>query len=145
MSAYLFVKSLHVMSMIAWMAGLFYLPRLLIYHVDAEKGSMQSETFKIMERRLLKVITTPAMFSSWLFGGLLIFYFNVIDFTSDFWFHVKLVLVVLMTVFHFALARWVKEFASDSNQRPAKFYRIANEVPTVLMMVIVLLVIMKPF
>jgi putative membrane protein len=140
--AYLWVKAAHVISIIAWMAGLFYLPRLFVYHVAAERGSVQSETFKVMERRLLKAIMNPAMVSSWIFGlwaawsgGWLV----------DGWFHAKLALVLAMSGFHGACARWVRDFAADANRRDGRFYRIANEVPTVLMVAVVLLVILKPF
>ncbi|MGI9381784.1 MAG: protoporphyrinogen oxidase HemJ [Methyloligellaceae bacterium] len=142
---YLVVKALHLIAVISWMAGMLYLPRLYVYHCDAEPGSKQSETFKVMERRLLKAITTPAMLASWLFALILIFGFGVIDWTSDFWFHAKLVLVLAMSGFHGALARWRKDFEADANTRPPRFYRIANEVPTVLMIVIVVLVIVRPF
>lgn len=141
----LLTKALHIMSIIAWMAGLFYLPRLFVYHADAGKGSVQSETFKTMESRLLRVITTPAMISSWIFGLLLVLYFGVVDLSADIWFHVKLFLVLLMSGFHGYLAGRVKVFAADRNDKSAKFYRALNEVPTVLMMVIVLLAVVKPF
>ena len=138
----LWLKALHVISVIAWMAGIFYLPRLYVYHCSAEAGSRQSETFKIMERRLLKAIMTPAMLASWIFGLWL-----AIDlgYFAEPWFHVKLLLVILMTVFHMMLARWRKDFESDSNGRSERFYRFANEVPTILMIFIVILVIVRPF
>ncbi|MEP3276466.1 MAG: protoporphyrinogen oxidase HemJ [Stappiaceae bacterium] len=139
---YLWFKSLHIMSIIAWMAGLFYLPRLFVYHADSTVGSEQSETFKIMERRLLKAITTPAMISSWIFGLLAAWQ---IDAFSDGWFHAKLLLVLIMTGYHGYLAKFQKAFASDRNVKPAKFFRIVNEVPTLLMAVIVILVVFKPF
>jgi putative membrane protein len=142
MDAYLWFKSLHVMSIIAWMAGLFYLPRLFIYHTMKEAGSDASETFKVMERKLLKIIMTPAMVSSWLFGLLVAWQASLF---TDGWFHVKLLLVIGMTVFHFMLDKWRKDFEADQNQKSEKFYRIANEVPTLLMIIIVILVIVKPF
>ncbi len=142
---YLLAKAIHIMSIIAWMAALFYLPRLFVYHVSAIKGSDKSETFKVMERRLLKVIANPSMILSWLFGGVLVIYFGVIDFSSDIWFHVKLLLVIAMTIFHMVLARYVKVFARDENRRSERFYRIINEVPTVLMIFVILLVIVRPF
>ncbi len=142
---YLVVKAFHLIAVMSWMAGLLYLPRLLIYHCDAQASSEQSETFKIMERRLLKIITTPAMLASWLFALILIFAFDVIDWSSDFWFYVKLLLVLAMTGYHGALAGWRKDFEADRNVRSARFYRIANEVPTVLMIAIVILVIVRPF
>ena len=141
---YLVVKALHVIATISWMAGLLYLPRLFVYHADAKKGSIQSETFKIMERRLLKAITTPAMLASWLFALILMVGFSAIDWSQDRWFHIKLALVIGLTAYHGMLARWVKDFAADRNKYSARFYRIANEIPAVLMVVIVILVIMRP-
>jgi len=142
MDLYLWVKSLHVMSIIAWMAGMFYLPRLFVYHVDAETGSVQSETFKVMERRLLKAIINPAMVASWVFGLWLAYLLGA---WTDGWFHTKLLLVLIMSGVHGYLSRCVKTFAKDENTRSARFYRILNEVPTVLMIGIVILVIGKPF
>ena len=143
--SYLILKSLHVMAVIAWMAGLFYLPRLYVYHADAKPGSDVSETFKVMERRLLKAIMTPAMLVSWGLGLWLGFGSGAIDWASAHWFHVKLFLVVLLTAFHMALAKWRKGFESDRNAHSARFYRVVNEVPTILMAAIVLLVIVRPF
>ncbi|MDA7946408.1 MAG: protoporphyrinogen oxidase HemJ [Hyphomicrobiaceae bacterium] len=142
---YLFFKSLHVIAVIAWMVGLLYLPRLFVYHVDAKPGSEMSETFKVMERRLLKIIMTPAMLASWVIGLWLAFGERAVDMSADFWFHAKLTLVVVLSGFHMALAKWRKEFEADQNTRSARFYRFMNEVPTLLMIAIVLLVIMKPF
>ncbi|MBN9673167.1 protoporphyrinogen oxidase HemJ [Roseibium aggregatum] len=142
MDLYLWVKSLHVMSIIAWMAGMFYLPRLFVYHVDAETGSVQSETFKVMERRLLKAIINPAMVSSWVFGLWLVY---MLEAWTDGWFHAKFLLVLIMSGVHGYLSRCVKTFARDENTKSARFYRILNEVPTVLMIGIVILVIGKPF
>lgn len=139
---YLWVKALHVISIIAWMAALLYLPRLMVYHVAAEKGSTQSETFKIMERRLLRAIATPAMIASWIFGVWVAFLGN---WWASPWLHAKLLAVAGLTVMHMWMARWVREFAADANRRPAKFYRAMNEVPTVLMIAAVILVIVKPF
>ena len=140
LSAYPWIKALHVISVIAWMAGLLYLPRLFVYHCAAEPGSAQSETFKVMERRLLRAIMNPAMIAAWLFGSALAW---VQDWGQE-WLHAKFFLVIVMTVFHHALARWRKDFAGDANRRPQRFYRIANEAPTVLMIAIVILVIVKP-
>ncbi|ALV26782.1 MULTISPECIES: protoporphyrinogen oxidase HemJ [Pannonibacter] len=142
MDLYLWLKSLHVISIIAWMAGMLYLPRLFVYHCSAEPGSAQSETFKVMERRLLKAIINPAMIASWIFGLWLAYEINAF---RDGWFHAKLTLVLLMSGAHGYLAGRVKVFARDENTKPAKFYRILNEVPTVLMILIVILVIGKPF
>ena len=144
-TAYLVIKAFHLIAVIAWMAGLLYLPRLYVYHAMSKPGSKQSETFKVMERRLLRAITTPAMLAAWAFGLILIFYFGVIDWAQDGWFHVKLLLVILLTAFHGALGRWRRGFAEDKNTHSDKFYRVANEVPTLIMVVVVLLVIVKPF
>lgn len=141
---YPWVKSLHVISMVAWMAGLFYLPRLYVYHCMVPPGSAESERFKVMERRLLKQITTPAMISTVVFGVLLILTPGVIDWVAGWW-HVKLFCVLLMLGFHGNLSRWRKDFLEDRNQRSQKFYRIANEIPTVLMVIVVIMVIVKPF
>jgi len=139
---YEWVKVLHIISVISWMAGLLYLPRLFIYHFDAEIDSVQSETFKIMERRLLKTIMTPAMIASWVFGLWLAVLINA---HMDAWFICKFFLVILLSAFHGFQAKWLKEFASDERKRSTKFYRIANEVPTGLMILIVILVVVKPF
>ncbi len=138
----LYVKALHVISVIAWMAALLYLPRLMVYHAESAVGSEKAQTFKIMERRLLRGIATPAMLASWVFGLWMAF---LIHAWSDGWFHAKLLLVVLLSAYHGLLARWVRDFAADRNQRSARFYRIANEVPTLLMIGIVILVVAKPF
>lgn len=143
--SYLILKSLHIMAVIAWMAGLFYLPRLFVYHADAKPGSEMSETFKVMERRLLKAIMTPAMLVSWALGLGLAFGSGAVDWSADFWFYGKLICVVLLTGFHFALAKWRKDFDADANTRSGRFYRIINEVPTILMAIIVLLVVVRPF
>ena len=141
----LVLKALHIMAVIAWLAGLFYLPRLYVYHADAKPGSELSETFKLMERRLLKAIMTPAMIASWVLGLWLAFVSDAVDWSADYWFYAKLSCVVLLSVFHEALAKWHRDFAADRNTRSARFYRFANEVPTLLMVCIVLLVILRPF
>ena len=142
--AYLWFKVFHIISVIAWMAGLLYLPRLFVYHCDAPVGSQFSETFKVMERRLLRVIMTPAMLTTWLFGLALLAASPAVDWGSG-WLHLKLFLVIVMRGLHGMLARWRREFLVDRNRHTARFYRIANEVPTVLMVAIVLTVIIKPF
>ncbi|MCY1706775.1 protoporphyrinogen oxidase HemJ [Pannonibacter sp. SL95] len=142
MDLYLWLKSLHVIAIIAWMAGMLYLPRLFVYHADVPVGSPQSETFKVMERRLLKAIINPAMIVAWILGLWLAY---ELDAFRDGWFHAKLTLVLLMSGVHGYLSRCVKVFARDENTRPARFYRILNEVPTLLMIGIVILVIVKPF
>ncbi len=136
------LKTLHVISVIAWMAGLLYLPRLFVYHCEAEPGSEKSETFKVMERRLLRAIMNPAMISSWIFGLATAW---AGDLFGEGWFHAKTALVVALTVAHMAMAKWRREFAEDRNSRSRKFYRVANEIPTILMIAIVILVIMQPF
>jgi len=139
---YEWIKALHVIAVIAWMAGMLYLPRLFVYHCDAELGSTQSETFKLMERRLLKAIINPAMIVTWVAGLYLAW---VGHWFSAHWLHGKLLLVVAMSAVHGFLARCVKDFAADRNQRPPKFYRVINELPTALMIGIVILVVVKPF
>lgn len=142
MDLYLWLKSLHVIAIIAWMAGMLYLPRLFVYHCEAEPGSAQSETFKVMERRLLKAIINPSMMVAWVVGLWLAY---DAGFFSQGWFHAKLTLALLMSGVHGYLSGCVKRFARDENKKSAKFYRVLNEVPTVLMIGIVILVIGKPF
>ena len=131
----------HIISIIVWMAGLFYLPRLFVYHAKSEIGSEQSETFKVMERKLLKIIMNPAMYAAWITGLLFAIERSV---WAQGWFYAKLVLVLLMTAYHFSLSQIQKKFTSDINNRSHLFYRIYNEVPTIMMIVIVILVILKP-
>ena len=142
-SFYPWIKALHIISIIAWMAGMLYLPRLFIYHCEAPTGSDKSETFKVMERRLLRAIINPAMIASFLFGILLLTTPGIVDWTA-WWVYVKLSFVLAMTAVHGLFSRWRKDFESDRNIRPAKFYRIANEVPTLLLILIVFLVVIKP-
>ena len=142
--AYPWLKAVHVIAVIAWMAGLLYLPRLYVYHCGAEPGSVQSETFKVMERRLERAIMTPAMVAAWALGLALIATPGGAGLASG-WLHVKLALVLALTALHGLMARWRLDFAADANRRSARFYRIANEVPTVLMIAIVVLVVVKPF
>src|SRR6187455_1923771 len=139
---YLWLKAFHVIAVIAWMAGMLYLPRLFVYHCEAEAGSRQSETFKVMEWRLLKAIINPAMIITWLAG--LYLAWSGHWYTSG-WFHAKLTLVLVLSGVHGFFSRLVKDFAADRNTRDQKFFRIINEVPTVLMVFIVILVIVKPF
>jgi putative membrane protein len=137
------VKALHVISVIAWMAGMLYMPRLFVYHADSEKGSVQSETFKVMERRLYRGIINPAMIAAFVFGIWMIVW-GAVDW-SFVWPWVKAAMVLALSAFHGLLGRWRRAFAADRNTRPARFYRMVNEVPTVLMVVIVIMVIVKPF
>ena len=142
MDLYLWLKALHVIAVIAWMAGMLYLPRLFVYHCDAPVGSPQSETFKVMERRLLRVIVNPAMIATWVLGLWLAWDSG---FYRAHWLQAKFVLVLAMSAVHGVLARCVKDFGRDKNRRSQKFYRIINEIPTLLLIFIVILVIVKPF
>ena len=139
---YEWLKAFHMIAIIAWMAGMLYLPRLFVYHCEAEPGSKQSETFKVMERRLLKAIINPAMIVSWALGIWLAWQGG---WYLSGWFHAKLVLVLALSGMHGAFVRWARDFAADKNRNSQKFYRIINEVPTILMIGIVLLVVVKPF
>lgn len=138
---YSWIKALHVIAVIAWMAGLLYLPRLFVYHCDAAPGSELSETLKVMERRLLRAIMNPAQGAVFVFGGLMLWMQD----WSQGWLHAKLVLVAGLVVVHHLFALWRKDFAEDRNRRPARFYRLWNEVPTVMMIAVVILVIVRPF
>ena len=139
---YEWAKALHVIAVIAWMAGMLYLPRLFVYHCEAEPGSRQSETFKVMERRLLRAIINPAMIAAWLLGLGLAYEGGRIAFH---WLQAKIVLVLILSGVHGLLARWVRDFAADRNRHSQKFYRVINEVPAVLMVGIVILAVVKPF
>ena len=141
-AAYLWVKAVHVIAIIAWMAGMLYLPRLFIYHCDAPAGSKQSETFKVMEKRLLRIIMNPAMIVSWVLGLWLAWQAG---WFSEGWFHAKLLLVFLMSGVHGYFSAAVRHFAEDRNGKTTRHWRIMNEVPTILMFAIVILVIVKPF
>lgn len=140
---YLFVKAFHVISVIAWMAGLLYLPRLFAYHVGAGYDTKACRMLKVMEGRLFKIIMNPAMILTWVFG-LLMIYGNP-DLFQHGWMHVKVLCVVLLSGLHMMFAKWRKIFASNQNKRSAKFYKIWNEVPAVLMVVIVVMAIAEPF
>lgn len=139
---YPWIKAFHVIAVIAWMAGMLYLPRLFVYHCAAERGSVQSETFKLMERRLLRGIINPAMIATWVFGLTLAWTGHWFD---SGWLQAKLALVLLLSALHGLFARWVKAFAADANPHSQKFYRIVNEIPTIIMIGIVILVVVKPF
>jgi putative membrane protein len=142
---YLWIKALHIIAVIAWMAGMLYLPRLFVYHCEAEPGSKQSETFKVMERRLLRAIINPAMIATWLLGLALIWLMGKDAFLAAGWLHLKVVLVLGLSALHGMLARYRKDFAADRNRHTAKFYRVINEIPTVLLIAIVILAVVKPF
>ncbi len=141
-SAYLWMKALHVISVIAWMAGMLYLPRLFVYHSAAAPNSPQSETFKVMERRLLRAIVNPAMVATWVLGTWLAWRSG--QYAAG-WLQAKVFLVILMSGTHGLFARYVRDFAADRNRHSQKFYRIINEVPTILLIGIVILAIVKPF
>jgi len=141
---YEIIKAAHIIAIIALMAGMLYLPRLFVYHAEAEPGSDKSETFKVMERRLMNGIINPAFVAAAVFGGLLLLVPGVVDWSMG-WIWTKLVAVFFMGGIHGALSRWRKEFAEDRNTRAPRFYRFMNEVPTVLMLVIVVMVVLKPF
>jgi putative membrane protein len=143
-AVYPWLKALHIISFIAWMAGVLYLPRLFVYHCDVARGSAASERFKVMERRLLRQITTPAMLATWTFGILLVLTPGVIDWRAGWW-YVKLLCVILLTGVTGAMGGWRRDFVHDRNRRSQRFFRIANEIPTVLMIVIVVMVIVRPF
>lgn len=144
-AAYPWTLSFHVISMIAWMAGIFYLPRLFVYHAERVTGPGElRDTLTVMERKLLKFIINPAGVATWVFGLLLVFTPGVVDWTVDFWAWGKAILVIGMTVFHHALVRWQRAFENGVNMHPGRYYRLMNEVPTLLMIGIVILVIVKP-
>jgi len=140
---YLWIKALHVISLIAWMAAVFYMPRLFVYHTETQIGSAESARFMVMEKRLLKAIMTPAMIATWLFGLWLL----VLEpgWLSQGWLHVKLTAVLLLTGMHGLMAKWRKDFAADIRRHDHRYFRIMNEVPTVLLIIIVIMVIVKPF
>ncbi|MCQ4162184.1 protoporphyrinogen oxidase HemJ [Roseomonas sp. GC11] len=141
---YPWVKSLHLIAVFAWMAGLFYLPRLYVYHTQVAAGSPQSALFKVMERRLLRAIMNPAMIAAWLFGLTLVLTPGVVDWKAGWW-HGKLTGLIGMTLFHHVVSAGRKAFAEDRNRRSERYWRIANEVPTLLLILIVIMVIVKPF
>jgi putative membrane protein len=142
LTVYEWIKAFHIIAVIAWMAGMLYLPRLFVYHCEAEIGSKQSETFKVMERKLLRAIINPAMIAAWLLGITLVWWGG---FASAHWLQAKVALVLVLSGVHGLLARWVRDFAADRNRHPQKFYRIINEIPAVIMIGIVILVVVKPF
>ena len=142
MNLYLLFKSLHLIAVISWMAGLLYLPRIFVYHSEASHDS-QKQVFKTMERKLYNYIMIPAMLLSWLFGILLIYSlgFNIF---KEFWMQIKIVSVLILTHYHFILGRYLQDFATDSNRKSSRFYRIINEVPTIILIVVVFVVVFKP-
>ncbi len=143
-SYYDLTRALHIIAVISWMAGMLYLPRLFVYHADAKSGSELSETLKIMEKRLFRYIMTPASILAWVFGCLML-YARWDLFMISGWMHAKLAFVVLMTIVHHVYIKYLKAFREDRNQKSAKFFRILNEVPTIIMIIIVVLGVVEPF
>ena len=142
MNLYLLFKSLHLVAVISWMAGLLYLPRIFVYHADAEHESQKS-VFKVMERKLYNYIMMPAMLLSWLFGVLLIHSLGFAVFL-ELWMQIKTILVIILTYYHFLLGKYLNDFAINNNEKSSKFYRIINEVPTIILIVVVFVVVFKP-
>lgn len=138
----LWVKTIHILAVISWMAALLYLPRLFVYHCDAEVSSVQSETFKVMERRLMRGIATPSMLLTWVFGLWMAYLY---DTWAEPWFIIKFICVIAISAIHMAYAKYLKAFAQDKNEKSTRFYRIINEVPAVFMVIIVIMVVVKPF
>ena len=146
MNTYLLFKSIHLIAVISWMAGLLYLPRIFVYHSEAVQNNKTEDlisTFKIMERRLFIYIMNPAMIVSWIFGMLLIYTIGMDSFSSI-WFQLKLTFVIILTIYHFFLFQCLKKFAENSNTYSSKFYRIINEIPTILLIAIIFVVVFKP-
>ena len=142
MNLYLFFKSLHLIAVISWMAGLLYLPRIFVYHSEA-KDESQTNVFKVMERKLYNYIMMPAMLSSWLFGTLLIHNIGVSVF-SELWMQIKMIAVVILTYYHFTLGKYLNDFAINNNKKTSRFFRIFNEIPTIVLIVVIFVVIYKP-
>ena len=134
------LKTIHIFSVIAWMSGLLYLPRIFMYHADKEIKKDTSETFKVMERKLFNIIMTPAFILTWLSGLSMIHYLGI-----DTWLILKFFFVVLLTGYHFVCRKWLKDFANDTNSRKSNFFRITNEIPAIFLIVIIILVVFKPF
>ena len=142
MNLYLFFKSLHLIAVVSWMAGLLYLPRIFVYHSEA-KDESQTSVFKVMQRKLYNYIMMPAMLSSWLFGALLIHNIGFSVF-SEFWMQIKMIAVVILTYYHFTLGKYLNDFAINNNQKTSRFFRIYNEIPTIVLIVVIFVVIYKP-
>ena len=134
------LKTIHIFSVIAWMAGLLYLPRIFMYHAQVDINKDTSETFKIMERRLFKIIMTPAFIFTWISGLLMIHYIGF-----DFWLKLKILFVLMLSIYHFLCRKWLLDFESNNNQISSRFFRITNEIPAIFLIVIIILVVFKPF
>ena len=143
-NTYIWIKAFHIIAVIAWMAGLLYLPRLFVYHCDAKAGSQQSETFKVMERRLLRGIMNPAAFFVLLLGGLLLVSMNETAWLTG-WLITKLILLIVLFTLHGMMGRWYRDFSNDRNKRSSTFFRYMNEAPAILMVFIVILAVVRPF
>jgi putative membrane protein len=142
---YPWIKAAHIISVISWMAAMLYLPRLFVYHAQIDPQSAQSETFKVMERRLARAIMTPAMLATWVFGLALAATPGIVDWQGDTWFHIKLAFVVFLSGLHGFLSAQVRRFARNANKRSAGFFRAVNEMPTIVMIIVVVLVVVRPF
>ena len=142
MNLYLIIKSLHLIAVISWMAGLLYLPRIFVYHSEASHES-QKDVFKVMERKLYNYIMMPAMLLSWIFGILLVHSLGI-EIFSELWMQIKIVLVSILTFYHFLLGKYLSDFSINNNQKTSKFFRIINEVPTIILIVVVFIVVFKP-
>ena len=140
---FLWYKAIHVIAVISWMAAMFYMPRLFVYHTKAEVGSEMDKTFQLMEHKLLKIIMTPSMISTYFFGILIAYIYGFV--ALGVWFHIKMTAVLGLTIFHGLLAKWRKDFINGNNNHSEKFYRLMNEIPPILMIVAVIMVIVKPF
>lgn len=140
---YVWYKAIHIISVISWMAAMFYLPRLFVYHTRAAVGSEMDQTFKVMEKKLLRLIMTPAMIATYIFGFLLAYIYGFVALGA--WFHIKMLAVLALTAMHGMQAKWVKDFARGANKHSEKFYRVVNEVPVIFMIIAVVMVVVKPF
>lgn len=138
------LRAFHIMAVIAWMAGLFYLPRLYVYHAMEQDKQETCETFKIMEEKLLRIIMWPALMASWV-SGIMLYWANWEYYMSAGWMHIKLLAIILMTITHVLYAEWYKDFEKDENKRSHVFYRVWNEVPTLLMIIIIIMAVIEPF
>ena len=143
--AYPWIKAFHVISVVAWMAAMLYLPRLFVYHAEAGPMAPESATFKVMERRLARAIMTPSMVGAWVFGLAMVATPGIIDWSVDYWFHAKLALVLLLSGLHGFLIGRVRAFAEDRNRASARLYRVLNEVPALILVAVVILVVVRPF
>ena len=143
MNSYLLFKSLHLIAVVSWMAGLLYLPRIFVYHVENKEKKEAIDIFEVMEKRLFFYIMRPAMILTWIFGLILI-YLNGIEIFSQLWMQIKIIAVIILTYYHFTLGKYLNDFAIDKNEKTSKFFRIYNEIPTIVLIVVIFTVIFKP-